>query len=441
MSPESDNTVAAVVHRSQTEADRNVEEVTPSVEVVKVMPEGQPGSASSSTVTVTPDGDVNDAPQTFEFPSEGAKDDDDSSKTLTNTDKTPADRTSKGSSVTSGASSCDHTESAESSKDSIEVSGNLTPASVGSKADSGIDIQVPVITTPKEKEHPQLMKKRSSGKGSAPPLLLPKQLSGSEARKNDSDSDSSESYYEEIEIKAPDALSCTSTYLDPSAYARALENNLGRPKDSTLGHHQNVLRELEMLGKMMLSTGELVVSEIEESCIGIPMDDISPEERDNYADFIGTTLIFDKCGNCYYIPTRNLRKHGDPSGEPWFYPVTISSRQATLFLSEINQEGSFVVYKPTSSVTSGAIYNLSVCRANGDVIHYHIVENVHGDVMVENHDHSFMNVRDLVQYFQRNKSKLACRLRRPLKEAQMPITPGYHYDMRWEINRPQLQVW
>ena len=162
--------------------------------------------------------------------------------------------------------------------------------------------------------------------------------------------------------------------------------------------------------------------------------------KDKYKDFRFTTLVYDKVGRAFYVPSQYLKRHGDPMGEPWYYPIEISSHQATLFLSAQRQEGCFLVYTPRRKAKKNVLYNLSVCRGYDEVVHYRIVQNIHGDVMIQGHDRSFLNVKDLVQYFQRNKSQLATKLRRPLKEASLLITPGYHYDLKWEISRSHLSL-
>ena len=60
--------------------------------------------------------------------------------------------------------------------------------------------------------------------------------------------------------------------------------------------------------------------------------------------------------------------------------------------------------------------------------------------MIDGHDTSFMCIQDLVTYFKRNKSGLAVRLRRPLREVNLKITAGYHYARSCEIERPLLKL-
>ena len=62
-----------------------------------------------------------------------------------------------------------------------------------------------------------------------------------------------------------------------------------------------------------------------------------------------------------------LKLYGDPQGEDWFYPVAISSKQATLILNRINLPGCFLVYKPTSrnpgcGLQSVTLYQIRLCE-------------------------------------------------------------------------------
>ena len=168
-------------------------------------------------------------------------------------------------------------------------------------------------------------------------------------------------------------------------------------------------------------------------------DNSMPLSDTEINQFKNTCLSFDKKARCFYIPLDSFKIFGDPREEPWFYPVKLSSRQATLFISEIQQEGCFIVYEPIHKIP-GVVYNLSVGRENGDVLHYHIKKNIRGDLVLEGHERVFMTLKDLVEYFQRNRSRLAVRLRRPLKYALVPILAGHQYDAHWEIDRTKLRM-
>ena len=160
------------------------------------------------------------------------------------------------------------------------------------------------------------------------------------------------------------------------------------------------------------------------------------------SSFKEVVLAHDKNGDAFLVPVDVLGKFGDPGSESWFYPTTITAQQASIFLSKENQEGCFLVYREYDGLIgdSSAKFVLSVARSNGDVLHYRIIENYRGDVMIEGHDRSFLTVKELVNYFQKNRSRLATRLRRPLREARLPLTPGLHYDIRNEIRRNNLTL-
>jgi len=122
--------------------------------------------------------------------------------------------------------------------------------------------------------------------------------------------------------------------------------------------------------------------------------------------------------------------------------LTYSTLQATLFLRAENRRGCFVVYRSsTSNSTSGpAAFTLSVCLGHSDVVHYSIVRNPRGDLSVSGHDHSFLNLADLVSYFRRNRAGLACRLLRPMRDARRPLAAGVDFPARYELPRADLVV-
>lgn len=359
--------------------------------------------------------------------------------------------------------------------------------------DSGIELQQPPLLIPQRTNgHQRTSHMSSRPLPKDPPLPITEDDALGNvfilANENEESSDA-DSYYEDIDVldkgRLPriDAGSSEMTsvsYLDPKSYFKAIERmaQQGSCKDSTLKRIV-VVEEWEASGRALVNRNELVVADTEEAYTLVKCDDkqasvpvlegataasienvtVSDEsdinkhseseetnistdsktEKDVYSEYRFMTIVYDKLGRIFYMPSQYLKRHGDPLGEPWFYPIEISSHQATLFLSAQGQEGCFLVYKPSKRKTN-ILYNLSVCRGHHDVVHYHIVKNMHDDVMIQGHDHSFLNVNDLVLYFQRNKSQLATKLRRPLREASLPITPGYHYDLRWEISRSHLSL-
>ena len=332
------------------------------------------------------------------------------------------------------------------SANSVEVAGSVTPGSVDNVAatDSGIDTPISLAQSmAMEVPHPNTLKRNRQDRSEKPPLVKPREA-GANARESDRESgtESDDSYYEDIDMMSqhsPSGRSLSCAYLDPKSYARALEQAIllhTADRESKLSSNPEKV-QVDPTLRVLVPKGELFIAD--EEIAYNASEQTSDTEKEELEPWTNVTLCYDKLGRAFYVPTDLLRKHGDPEGEPWFYPIEISSRQAAFFLSEEKQEGCFVVYKPITK-NSKVVYNLSVSRNTGDVVHYHIVENVHGDVMIANHDHSFMNVRDLVTYFQSNKSGLVTRLRRPLKEAKLPVTPGYHYDIKWEVNRSALSL-
>ena len=155
--------------------------------------------------------------------------------------------------------------------------------------------------------------------------------------------------------------------------------------------------------------------------------------------FKGTMLVFDKMARGFYVPEKLLKLYGVPQNEAWFYPVPLSSKQASLFLNEVRLEGCFIVYSPQPRPVDVA-YNLSVCLQNGYVMHYHIKQNSFDELYVEGHKKKFVTLCALVEYFKHNKSQLAVKLGRALKEAYQPFFTFIQCEKRWEINRQLLKI-
>lgn len=253
------------------------------------------------------------------------------------------------------------------------------------------------------------------------------------------------SFYEDIELfqGGTDSPTETNFYLDPQSTSRHvyLSKSLSLPNYRPItDRRQSLLTRVNR--KLLLRGSILIVADTIERHINAnqkPINDRASDEEDSTA-FEGTLLAYDRDGCAYYLKSSLVKRYEDPAGESWFYPVRLTAKQAALFLANERQDGCFIVYKPFSdpaAVDADPVFLLSVCRGD-DVLHYRVLENSGGDLMVEGHNRSFLSVGELVDYFQRNKSLLATRLRRPLREARMPITPGYHYDSRLEIARSKL---
>lgn len=238
------------------------------------------------------------------------------------------------------------------------------------------------------------------------------------------------SHYEEIEPRDEGFLSEPGFYLDPRSYASVKQRSIRRREcqNGMSAFTANHLRVLDSPKQIILNKGTLLIVKS------------NTEIHANDTAFDKTFLGYDHMGFAYYVPVDSVKHYGDPSNEKWFYPIEMTVKEATLFLNCVNQKGCFVVYRPSGRRDPSLRYCLSISLGTGDALHYNIVENVHGDVMIEGHDHSFMHVCDLVDYFHRNQSSLATRLRRPLKEAGLPIMPGYHYDSCFEIPRREIAL-
>jgi len=188
-----------------------------------------------------------------------------------------------------------------------------------------------------------------------------------------------------------------------------------------------------------MDRGTVLVVDIKDPCP--PRSSADGDNPDPVAEYRGTRLGYDSSGAAFYAPRDALKGYGDPTDEPWFYPASLTPLQATLFLRAENRRGCFVVYRSTSNSMSGtAAFTLSVCLGSCDVVHYSIVRNARGDLSVSGHDHSFLSLSDLVMYFRRNRSGLACRLLRPMRDARRPLTAGVDYPARCELARSDVAV-
>lgn len=226
-----------------------------------------------------------------------------------------------------------------------------------------------------------------------------------------------------------------------------------------------MLTELEATGRKLLSAGTTLILDHQEADFVDrlttpvePQSNSAETETDAVSGVDGCSarcfrdvrLVYDARCQAFYVPSDSLRSHGDPTGQRWFYPVSMTPRDATLFLRSENQPGCFVVYRPPTTSgaarqqapASGPLFYLSVGLGNGDVVHYRIDRNPRGDVSIAGHDHSFLSVVDLVNYFRRNRSGLAVRLGRPLADARRAgVDPSLlSVATRQALNRRDLTV-
>lgn len=241
------------------------------------------------------------------------------------------------------------------------------------------------------------------------------------------------SYYEDIDhIHAAnlDSLS-QSHYLDPRMdYSK---------EDFTLFSTNSNLKKITE-GSLLVTDGLLVTTETDFSDYKLSCKNKTDLEK--HYIFSNTVIGYDKDGIAYYVPLNCIKKHGDPSAQPWFYPIPLTIKEASVFLKQEQQKGCFIVYKfqEEAHIPEGCVYFLGLYGDEREVLHYPIVENVRGDLMIDGDDKSFLNVCDLVRFYKRNRYRLATRLRRCLKESRLSITPGHHYPSNFELSRKSINM-
>jgi len=147
-------------------------------------------------------------------------------------------------------------------------------------------------------------------------------------------------------------------------------------------------------------------------------------------------LCYDRDARPLLVPLHYLRYHGNPSRtQPWYHPVPLTAHQAALFLRSVNQPGCFLVFRDADADAGD---QLAVCLGNDIVVHYNIHTSSLGDCAIDGDYRRFLSVSDLVKYYQQNVGSLATRLRRPLRDASSPPTPGYHFPADVELERRRL---
>jgi len=264
------------------------------------------------------------------------------------------------------------------------------------------------------------------------------------ASPDDDDKSSTDySYYEDIE--RVDGFLTPSVYLDPQS---GTQSRAGQTGGASGGKDKTSIRPIlpafnfdTPSDRKVLARGTLILVGISKPAANHnTLANLSTNALGSETDSGGSVLGYDKDGSMYHIPTDSLKRHGDPTDEPWFYPVEMSPLEATFFLTCEKQKGCFLIYRPVTK-PQDVCYILSVCvGGDGLVLHYDIVRNERGDIAVRGHDHSFMTLRELVEYFRKNRSRLATRLRRCLRDARLPISPGCQFARQYEIPRNSVQL-
>lgn len=147
------------------------------------------------------------------------------------------------------------------------------------------------------------------------------------------------------------------------------------------------------------------------------------------------TTACDREGNLYFVPKFALRNLDDVSDESWFYPLPLTTSQATCFLKDLNQFGSFVVYQAAKE--DGTFY-LSVCVPD-DVIHYRIERDTSLNYKIKGSSRSFPTLKNLIEFYKGSRDSLVARLKRSAKEIDFPIRPGFNYPISYEVNRKDIK--
>lgn len=121
----------------------------------------------------------------------------------------------------------------------------------------------------------------------------------------------------------------------------------------------------------------------------------------------GYVQVYDKSGALLLVPQDCIKRYDDPNGEPWFYPISINIRAAAALLKK-QPMGTYIFYKSTDS----SPYRMSlVSDQKCTVKHFQI--NSYGEGCYGfNVEKTFLTIQDLQAYYQNNRGRLPCRLRR-----------------------------
>jgi len=285
-----------------------------------------------------------------------------------------------------------------------------------------------------------------------------------------------EALRESIETDGHPVVEATSLQLSPTIHRRRPDevstagtlSSLKPDGDFEDNEYETAVDEQQDRSHALLSRSQPVMSSTSRNEPERATSDVIRTRQNSGHSSVKTTVAeshvfaFDHEGFVYYIPRFELRLHGDPTGESWFYPIALTVHQASLFVSAERQEGCFVVYRPAGSsellhpshFSDGLVrvegdddvqYVLSVGRSDGQVLHYLIVGDGRRDLISSSLRirgdrpwRSFLTVAEMVDYFRKNRGRLVTRLRRPLCEARWP--PMIADRNSYEIRREDLQL-
>ena len=148
------------------------------------------------------------------------------------------------------------------------------------------------------------------------------------------------------------------------------------------------------------------------------------------------TAVTDALSRRLVVARCNLRLHGDPRGKPWFFPVAISSKQATMILSRVDLPGCFLVYRPTSNIPD-VLYNLSICLHSGSVSTHYVYRDTNLELSLKG-QRKFFTIIDLINYYKCNRGILACRLRRSPAAISQPEALLGNVDLRYHLDASNI---
>lgn len=153
-------------------------------------------------------------------------------------------------------------------------------------------------------------------------------------------------------------------------------------------------------------------------------------------------LALDKDGDLICLSEDCVEKFGEIKNQPWFYPCKTTPQQISLFLNSVKQKGTFVVYSSLDNVKESEEitelkdhFCLAVVSQKEEVLHYPIKITSIGNYQLSDDSISFLNINDLVKYYQNSRGNIATRLRRPLKFVNRHITTFEEYDAKDEIKK------
>jgi len=89
---------------------------------------------------------------------------------------------------------------------------------------------------------------------------------------------------------------------------------------------RQLISALEASGRTLLERGTVLVVDVQDACSPASGGDVVVDAVSAYR---GTRLGYDCCGVAFYVPADSLKRYGDATDEPWFYPAALTPLQAS----------------------------------------------------------------------------------------------------------------